>query len=121
MRAFPALLAPCLLAGCTAVGRPADALQEAIARQPTIEAKAGWWKKDPGVVLQEIPLGTPLSQARAVMKGHGFECSEGAEGCLVCKAFKRTDWLCGIITIVTIHHQGGKVTDLEVVRQYDGP
>src|SRR5271157_84550 len=82
-RAALTLLGCCGFAGCQALdslssvgSAKLDSLQEEIEKQATVDTEGGWWRKDPGVVLKEIPIGTPVDQARAFMEGHGFKCSE---------------------------------------------
>jgi len=101
-----------------------DRLLEEIVGGETVEAKAGWWRKDPAVVLKEIPIGTPVDQAKAVMEAHGFKCSEQPEQngpFLLCHAFKRTGFLTGTGIDIKIVHHASRVTNVEVVTSYSGP
>lgn len=128
-RVFLFLLACSGSAGCQALGSSSisgsskiDPLQEEIA-QP-LKSKINQGRKDPEVVLKEIPIGTPVGQARAVMEGHGFKCSEGSkEGSsyLLCHASLRTGLMTGTGIDVKIFHQASRVTGAEVVTYYDGP
>ena len=130
-RVFLTLLTCSGLAGCQALGSLSssgsarlDPLQEEIVKQEAVDSRAGWWRKDPGVVLKEIPIGTPLDQARAVMEGHGFQCSQHTEqdsSYLLCHAYQTTSILTGTGINVKIFHQATRVTGAEVVTYYDGP
>jgi len=56
----------------------ADPFQEEITSAGVLEGTAGYWKIKPDVVLKEIPVGTPVLQAQAVMEKHGFSSSYGS-------------------------------------------
>lgn len=93
-------------------------------KQEDVEAKPGCWRKDPAVVLKEIPVGMPVDQARAIMEGHGFECSQHTEegsSYLLCQAYQRTSILTGTRIDVNIFHQASRVTGAKVSTRYDGP
>ena len=102
-----------------------DPLCEQIGKQKTIEVGPGWCKVDPAVVLKEVPLGTPLPQARSIMEGHGFHCLDGtgdAQGpFLRCTAYEGTGWVAGVATVVKVYYRAGQVTDIQIVRRFDKP
>ena len=102
-----------------------DPLCEQISKQKTIEVGSGWCKVDPAVVLKEIPLGTPLPQARSIMEGHGFHCLDGtgdSQGIfLKCTANNGSRWVVAVGTVVKIYHQAGRVTDIQIVRRVEKP
>jgi hypothetical protein len=101
-----------------------DNFQEEIFNQESAGGSSDPWRQDPGVVLKEVPLGTPVDEARSVMERHRFECSDGqSEGkaCLVCKACKATGWMTADVAIVVLYYRGGKITDVSVHTYGDGP
>ena len=95
----------CGLAGClttnplaTPVPDVANPFVENLIKQDPLVFKEGGKeiklvppRLKPDLVLQEIPLGTPLANARAVMERHGFSCWSGVQDnyriCLYCTAF----------------------------------
>ena len=84
-----------------------------LGKAEVLEARAGWWKHSAAPVLKEIPPGTPVEQARSVMQGHGVTCEldTHADGgpVLIGSAYRRTGWLCGYRTEVTLSCPAGKV------------
>src|SRR5437016_2647468 len=69
------------LAGClsfrgaaTAPLPAADPFLAELARQPALKKMQGSAILKPDVVFQEIPVHTPLKDARAQMERHGFSC-----------------------------------------------
>ena len=103
----------------------ADPLQAEIYQQYHLLARPAWWKPNPEVVLKEIPQGTPIAEARAVMAGHGFFCSGGLgdeKGAyLQCEAFRRTGRVTRDRISVKIYYERGQVTDIDVTSFYDVP
>jgi hypothetical protein len=102
-----------------------DPLQAEIFRQYTLLARPGWWKPDPEVIYKEIPQGTPIAEARAVMTRHGFFCTPGLgdeKGTyLHCEAFRRTGRVTRDRLSVKIYQKDGQVADIDVTAFYDVP
>jgi hypothetical protein len=95
-------LAGCLTANPLATPLPETRnpfLEELIKQEPLVFKEGGKEIKlvpprlKPDFILQEIPLGMPLADARAVMERHGFSCWSGVQDnyriCLYCTAFRR--------------------------------
>ena len=103
----------------------ADPLQAEIFKQYTLMARPGWWKPDPGIVLREIPAGTPLAEARAVMEKHRFNCVDGLgdeKGTyLRCVANRRTGRKTNDRIDMKIYYEAGRVKDIDVTSYYDVP
>jgi hypothetical protein len=70
------------------------------------------------LVLQEVPLQTPLAQARAVMERHGFSCWIGVPDdkgvCLHCTAWRRTSTHYGDRIVVRLYYENRKVVKVGV-------
>ncbi len=139
MRIFPGLvfLSGSLLVGCQGVSpgligqdQQTDPLQEAIFKQGKGEEaffqklklesyQETVWTPNPAPVLKEIPLGSPVARARAVMQQHGFRCVDlvtaDKRPFLSCTALKKTSWVTGEAIRVEIYHQAGEVTDVKVI------
>jgi hypothetical protein len=95
-------------------GRP-DPLQEVLFKDTTARREA---------VLQEVPVGTSLEQARAIMAGHGFACEEREEEkgpYLLCKVARNSRFMMADVVEVKLYHSRGKVTAVDVSRYLDGP
>jgi hypothetical protein len=116
------LVGGCCLAGCQAVGpsEPPDPLVEEILSQPTPKKAPPPGATDPraAVVLLEVPLQTPLAQARATLEQHGFSCWSGvpdAKGmCLHCTAWKRRGRYYGDRVVVKLFYENQRVIKVEV-------
>jgi hypothetical protein len=129
MRIFPMLLfiACTWMIGCEGVS-PAligqdernEPLQEAIFSQAKLQSpQEQICVTNPAWVLLEIPLGSPVDKARAVMQRHGFQCADlltsDKRPFLSCTASKRTSWVTADSIRVEIYYQAGEVTDLKVI------
>jgi hypothetical protein len=72
----------------------------------------------PDVVLREIPLRTPVAEARAVMERHGFSCQGGVrenfQTCLYCKAYKRTSAVLADRVVVKLFYEDQRVVNVAV-------
>jgi hypothetical protein len=103
-----------------------EPLQEAIFNQANLQSpQEGICLTSPAPVLLEIPVGSPVENARAVMQRHGFQCADRVTAdnrpFLSCTASKRTSWVTGNSIRVEIYYQGGEVTDLKVLTFRNGP
>jgi hypothetical protein len=113
------LLACCWGLGCQTVGQNGDPLLEAILKPPTEGARAGQSHLSPAeVVLLEVPLKTPMPEARAAMEKHGFTCWSGMvtdKGTyLHCTAFKRTALNRADRVLVKLFYRERRVVEVEV-------
>ena len=139
MRTFPGLLflSGSLLVGCqvTSPGligqdEKTEPLQQAIFKQAKgeeavfqklklISYQADVWVPNPAPVLEEIPLGSPVARARAVMQRHGFRCVDlvtaDKHPFISCTASQKTRWLGKDAVRVEIYYQAGEVTDVKVI------
>ena len=72
----------------------------------------------PDVVLREIPLKTPVAEARAVMEKHGFSCQGGVrenfQTCLYCKAYRRTSAVLADRVVVKLFYEDQRVVNVAV-------
>jgi hypothetical protein len=121
---------PCLtLLGCqvfTSPYRPTDPLVEEIVvatakaeKQKTATPVSPPARVSPAdaLVLEEIPLQTPIAKARANMERHGFSCwygvPEGQGICLHCTAWKpRSTYLADRI-VVRLCYENGRVVNVK--------
>jgi hypothetical protein len=75
------------------------------------------------VLQQEIPLGMPLSFARAKMQGHGFSCwtevPDDKGMCLHCTAFKSTPRPYKIVVKLFYDPRLKVITGTDAVVEYD--
>jgi hypothetical protein len=94
-----------------------------IARQPVLQKTPASAVLRPDVVFQQIPLHTPVKDARAVMERHGFSCwaavPDGTRMCLHCTAYhrKRPDYMDRIV--VKLYYENQRVVNAEVTVIYD--
>jgi len=110
--------------GDTAGPVPApDPFLAEIARQPCLTKTTGSAVLKPEVVFQQVPLHTPLKEARAIMERHGFSCwaavPDGSRMCLHCTAYhrKRVDYMDRIV--VKLYYENQRVVNAEVTVDYD--
>jgi len=124
-----ALLFCCCFLGCETVNAPAplatakpDPFVEAILKGDALEKTPALAKLKPDAVFKEIPLQTPLAQARAVMEGHGFSCWAGVPGtygpCLYCTVFKRINPYTADKIVVKLYDHKKRVSNAEVSVEY---
>lgn len=129
-RGFLALLGCVWFAGCLTPhpGPPephgkADALQEALRTAKVDKTEVGFWRRSPAAVLQEVPVGTPLAQAQAVMQRHGFSCRQEkmdpARVCLICKASQWAGLVGSDVLTVTFYCRWDKVTEVKVITYHN--
>jgi hypothetical protein len=121
------LLACCAFLACATVNPNAklDPLVEQISIQAAAKKTPGTAPpKPPGdIVLEEIPLKTPLTQARAIMRRHGFACWSGVPDnggpCLYCAAYIRKNQCYADRIVVKFFHEHERVTNVVVVVERD--
>jgi hypothetical protein len=119
-----ALLAGCVGAGCRTMpaNQPVDPLVTALVEQASKKATPIPNTVDPltALILQEIPLQTPLDQARAVMQRHGFSCWAAVPDpkggiCLHCTAWKaRRGYYADRVIVKLFYERERKVTRIQV-------
>ena len=128
-------LAICLFAcggfvGCITAGAgpappdaPPDPLLEQILKQDVLESKPGASRLNPKPILKEIPLQTPLSQARATMERHGFSCWSGLSDnrgeYLHCTAYKPKNQRVSEKILVKLYYDTKRVIYIEVTVEHD--
>jgi hypothetical protein len=129
------VLALCLLPLCCALGcatfdtdatppdgQP-DPLLVAILRQEAVAKVLTAVTVKPDVVLQEIPLQTPVAEARSIMERHGFSCwsrvPDGDRTCLYCIAYKRKRRDLADKVVVKLFHADRLVVQVEVMVDHD--
>jgi hypothetical protein len=103
------------------IGRP-DPLWEEIRKES--EDPDARHVVSPAPVLKYIPLGTPIEQAKTLMKAHGFRCSsdeKDSNSYLEFVASKNDGFMMAWVIRVLFYHQAGKVTDVKVLSYLDGP
>jgi hypothetical protein len=139
MRIFPGLLflSGSLLVGCVGISpgligqdEKTDPMQAAIFKQAkgeeavfqklkALSYQADVWVPNPAPVLEEIPLGSPVARARAVMQRHSFRCvdlvTDDKRPFLSCTATQKTRWLGKDAVRVEIYYQAGEVSDVKVI------
>ena len=77
-------------------------------------------------VLQHVPIGTGIDQARTVMETNGFECSyatyanDGAPY-LNCQCREAVDWAVSRVWTIQISYDSERVTDVVVSNGLVGP
>jgi hypothetical protein len=103
-----------------------EPLQEAIFNQAKLQSpQEDVCVTSPTAILPEIPLGSPVDNARAVMQRHGFQCADlltvDNRPFLSCTTSKKTSWVTGNSIRVEIYYQAGEVTDLKVITFRNGP
>jgi len=106
----------------TPVAAPDPFLAE-IARQPEIKKSTGSADLKPDAVFVEVPLHTPIQEARAIMERHDFSCwmavPDGDRVCLHCTAYhrKRPDYMDRIV--VKLYYENRRVVNAAVIVNYD--
>jgi hypothetical protein len=116
-RVLLGVVAGCCLAGCQSVGPggPPDPLVEEILKQPAPKKAPVPGTPDPlaAVVLAEVPLQTPVDQARAVMERHGFSCWSNVPDdrgvCLHCTAWVRRNNCYADRVVVKLYYESRRV------------
>jgi hypothetical protein len=101
----------------------ADAWVDEILKQDVLESKNKWSKLKAEVVLKEVPLHTPLAQARSIMERHGFSCwaglSDNRGDYLHCTAYKRKNQSCADKLTIKFHYDAKRIVDAEVTVEHD--
>jgi hypothetical protein len=101
----------------------ADNWIDELLKQEAVESKNKWHKLKPDFVLKEVPLQTPLAQARSIMERHGFSCwaglSDNRGDYLHCTAYKRKNQACADKLTVKFHYDARRVIDCEVILEGD--
>jgi hypothetical protein len=124
-------LGSCCLLGCgtlhtshaSPAGLPDPFLCELL-KQDALEKKPGVAVLKPDLVLQEIPRGTPVAQARTIMEGHGFTCwpgvPHGLSTVLYCMAYqyRAKDQLTDKV-VVELYYDAHHVVGAEVTVYYE--
>jgi hypothetical protein len=116
-----------MLSGCATVHPSAtpessrsDPLVDEIIKQEALDKKGVLAKPRTNIVLEEIPLKTPVDRARSIMQGHGFTCWAGvpdqATGgiCLYCSAYKRVDSTHADRVVAKLFYEQQRVVKIEV-------
>jgi hypothetical protein len=115
--------------GCDSVpqnGQP-DPLVEEIVRQagPKKKATAATAGAEAlkRLILEEIPLQTPVAEARAVMERHGFSCWANVPDekgpCHHCTAYRRKGPAVADKVVVKLFAEQGRVSNVEVAVEHD--
>jgi hypothetical protein len=72
----------------------------------------------PDVVLREIPLRTPLAEARKIMERHGFTCYGGIrdqfQDCVYCRAYRRKSTMVADRVVVKLFYENERVVNVVV-------
>jgi hypothetical protein len=101
-------------------GKP-DPLLAAILRQEVAKGQPLVTMQD--VVLREVPLQTPLAEARSIMEGHGFSCwsgvPDGSRTCLHCTGYKRKRRDLADKVVVKLFYADRMVVHVEVTVEHD--
>jgi len=88
----------------------------------TREKKIGPAGVDTDIVLKEIPLKTPVAQARTVMESHGFTCWSGVHDghsiCLHCTVYRRKNSEKADKILVKFYYENNRVFAVEGVIEY---
>ena len=88
-----------------------------------VEIKMDPPRVSPEVVLREIPLQTPLANARAVMERHGFSCQGGVRDeyrdCLYCTTYRRKTAAIADRVTVKLYLEQKRVVDVVVNVEHD--
>jgi hypothetical protein len=111
----------CSWVGCVTVppsstspSDPPDPFVKAILKEAPASKRPGVTVVSPDVVLKEVPLKTPLAQARAIMEQHGFSCwkgtPEGLGTCLHCTAYRRKNEYASQKIVVKLIYENDRVT-----------
>jgi hypothetical protein len=101
----------------------ADAWVDELLKQDVVDSKNKWRKLKADVVLKEVPIYTPLAQAKSIMERHGFSCwtglSDNRGDYMHCTAYKRKNQSCADKVIVKFHYDGKRIIDAEVTMEQD--
>jgi hypothetical protein len=93
-----------------------------IIKADTRDKKVGPTGVDTDVILKEVPLRTPLAQARAVMESHGFKCWAGVPDnnsiCLHCTADRRKNSEVADKVLVKLYYDNKRITGVEAIVEY---
>jgi hypothetical protein len=88
----------------------------------TRKIKIGSAGVDTDIILKEIPLKTPVDQARTVMESHGFKCWSGVHDgysiCLHCTAYRRKNSEKADKILVKFFYENKRVIGVEGVIEY---
>jgi hypothetical protein len=126
------LLPCCCSAGCGTFNSSAapqngvpDPLLEEIVKQGVPGKKSWPVPLQADAVLREVPVLTPVAQARAVMERHGFSCwpcvPDSGGTCLHCTAYRRKSPLAADKVVVKLFYEADRVVYEEVTVEYDVP
>jgi hypothetical protein len=128
VHAFGLLLCCCFLGCATFEPGPVpqngklDPFLDEIVRQEPLEKKLWSVTLKPDVVLRDIPLQTPVAEARAIMERHGFSCWSGvadAKGkCLHCTAYIRKSPDYADRVVVKLFYDTERVVNVAVTIEY---
>jgi hypothetical protein len=125
-----ALLPLCGCLGCLTfnpgaapqIGQP-DPFVETIAKQPVLGKVDQTAVLKPDIVLEEVPLHTPVAQARAIMEQHGFSCwarvPDNNRECLHCTAYLYQRGGSADRIVVKLIYEKQQIVKAEVVVDYD--
>jgi hypothetical protein len=101
----------------------ADAWVDEIVKQDVLDSKNKWRKLKADVVLKEVPIYTPLAQAKSIMERHGFSCwtglSDNRGEYMHCTAYKRKNQSLADKVIVKFHYDAKQIIDAEVNLEQD--
>ena len=104
-----------------------DPLVEEIANQAAVGKRVGSTPQSPDLILKEIPLKTPVKEAQAIMKEHGFTCwsavPDGYKTCIHCTAYKSMPKGLGYKIVVKLYYDSEKpqlgINGVEVTVNYN--
>jgi hypothetical protein len=103
-------------------GNP-DPLLEEILKQETLVKKPDSATLKPDVIFREVPIRTPLAEARAIMERHGFSCWSGVADskgtCLHCSAYKPKKQGLADKIVVKLFYETQRIVNAEITVQYD--
>jgi hypothetical protein len=100
-----------------------DPLLEEILRQETLVKKPDSATLKPAILLREVPIRTPLAQAKSVMERHGFSCWSGVADskgtCLHCTAYKPKKRGLADKIVVKLFYETQRIVNVEITVEYD--
>jgi hypothetical protein len=122
------LTSACLL-GCATLPSTAPTPEEVpdrfvseIFKADTRDKKVGLTGVDADVILKEVPLRTPIAQARTVMESHGFTCWSGVPDsnsiCLHCTVYRRKNSEVADKVLVKLYYENKRVRGVEAIIEY---
>ena len=92
-------------------------------KQDALQKKPGSAVLKPDRVFEEIPVKTPVADARATMDKHGFNCWSGvadARGtCVQCILYKRKTPYLADRVVVKLFYENKQVINAEVLVEYE--